>query len=164
MGIVTPLGPSYQETFDNLLQKKSGLRVATTKDIEYSDQLRVKTVGLLNGWNQEEWLHKIPTLKSIYHLVGGNVSDVAFKDSGWTIKNESDKLRTGIVVGGTKSSLIDARKNIEQTVKYGLARQDKLVFLNCISSKIIGTISIAQNIAGYASSISSGYCSGSNAL
>ncbi|CAG9328816.1 unnamed protein product [Blepharisma stoltei] len=164
LGLVTPLGANVNDTFSNLLEKKSGLRMVTPKDLEFSDQLSVKTVGFLDSWDKEGWVKKVAVIKSVYHALGFNCATDALIDSAWSPKTEQEITRTGVMYGSPRTSSPDISIAQREVVKHGYIRLDRLILAKLIPSMIVGTISIPRHICGFANSFCSGNCTGAHAV
>lgn len=164
LGLITPLGSNYTDTFNNILQKKSGLRLVTSQELEFADQLTVKTVGTLDSWDKAAWVKKQPVLKSVYHALGMSCSDATLADSGWNPKTEQEITRTGVMFGSARTSSPDISQAHREVVKHGYQRLERLVLAKLIPSLIVGTISIPHHICGFANSYCAGHSTGSSAI
>lgn len=81
LGAITPLGSTAQSTFKGLLDSDSNTRVVSPSELEFSSDLEVKTLGMVDDWNRKEWLKKVPVIKTVYHALSMNSSEEALLDA-----------------------------------------------------------------------------------
>lgn len=161
---VTPAGPTIEATFQGLLEKKNGIRKLTESDMEFLSNIKVQSGGPLDGWDLELWKKKAGTVKSMYHALGVCTAWTALEDAKWKPSNEEQYTRTGIMYGSARTSSPDISIAHREVVKHGYGRLDRIILTKLIPSMIVGSVTIPHHICGFANSIVSGNCTGTNAI
>lgn len=164
LSVVTPLGGTVASTFANLLEKKNGIRRLTAADMEFMEELIVKSGGPLDSWDKETWIKKAGVVKSVYHALGVNTCWDALADAKWQPENEEQYTRTGIMYGSSRTSSPDISIAHREVVKHGYSRLDRIILTKLIPSMIVGSVTIPHHICGFANSIVSGNSTGINAI
>lgn len=96
MGLITPLGIGVQNTWDSLLEGRSGIRRITQFDAE---QFPTKIAGEVEGFNPEDYieLKEIKKMDRFIHFALA-ASQMAMEDSGLKI-DDGNAERVGVIIG-----------------------------------------------------------------
>ena len=103
LGMLTPLSASVDGTWNRLVNSESG--IDTIRGFEIDD-LSSKVAGQLLDSSHEEGFDPSKTLeekeqrkvdKFIMYAI--DAANQAVKDSGWSIKDDNDSYRTGVLIG-----------------------------------------------------------------
>lgn len=96
MGLITPLGIGVQNTWDSLLEGRSGIRRITQFDAE---QFPTKIAGEVEGFNPEDYieLKEIKKMDRFIHFALA-ASQMAMEDSGLKI-DDGNSERVGVIIG-----------------------------------------------------------------
>lgn len=104
IGVVSPLGPNAQSTWNRLIHSESGIRPI---DLFETDDLPAKIAGLVvhgpseeGKFNPDEWVEPKEQKKmDRFILYGIAAAAEAIQDAGWNPNDEESLLRTGVMVG-----------------------------------------------------------------
>ncbi|MBK8026287.1 MAG: beta-ketoacyl-ACP synthase II [Chloroflexi bacterium] len=112
-GVVSSLGQSAAETWENLKAGKSGVSALTRFDASTS---QVKIAAEVRDWDATKFMSAKDARRDLNEQFGVAASKMAIEQSG-LIVNDENRLRTSIfvgsAVGGIGSYWIEARKVIE---------------------------------------------------
>ena len=166
IGMCTPLGFGSNFCWNSLTSSKSGIRKLAGFEI---DDLKSKVGGQLalqgesslfpeNVIDQKDKKKMEPFIE--YALIA---SKEAILDSGWEANNESDSLRTGVMVGSGIGGLDGIRKSAENLNKS--PRKISPFFIpSCLINLASGHISIKYNFKGPNHSVVTACASGAHAI
>ena len=158
MGALTPLGNTIQETWDNLLLKRSGISNITRFD---PAGLPSRIAGELKGFSAEEYLSKkdILRLDPFVHYATA-AADMALTDAGLHASSLQD---TAVVVGSSRGGITSMERALERHL---LEKKPFSAYL--MSSSTINMaashISMKFGIKGPSLGISTACASGTNAI
>jgi beta-ketoacyl-acyl-carrier-protein synthase II len=114
MGLLSPLGQSVTETWDNIVAGKSGIAPLTRFDCT---DFAVKIAAEVKGWDPEVYmLGKEARKRDRYQQFAIGAAIQAFRDSGIELTDEN-RHRTGVIVGsavgGIDSYFSEAKRLLE---------------------------------------------------
>ena len=103
IGVISPLGPSVETTWQALISSQSGISKITAFNV---DDIPCKVAGFIDestdgsGFNYEKYLsHKEARRNDKFIIYGIGASVQAIEDSGWMPKAQKDLEATGVLVG-----------------------------------------------------------------
>src|SRR5512135_2039846 len=104
LGLVTPLACGVEETWSRLLAGKSGARPITkfrTDDLATKFACDVPRGDGTNGtFNADQWVDpKAQRRMDDFIIFGLAAAKQAVTDSGWELKSEDERQRTGVLIG-----------------------------------------------------------------
>lgn len=121
LGLVTPLGCGVEQTWENLIAGKSGIRGIQSFDVT---DLPSKIAGIVprgNGdgeFNPEDWVPSKDRRRMADFVVFGlAAAQQAVADAGWNPEADEERDRTGVLIGsgiGGLQSIVDGAKVLEE--------------------------------------------------
>jgi 3-oxoacyl-[acyl-carrier-protein] synthase II len=167
LGLVTPLGANVRDSWDNLLQGKSGIKLITGFD---TSKLSCKIAGIVDiisetGFNPEKYIEKSDLRKmDLFIQYGIAAAAQAINDSGWLPEDEAQKDRTGVIIG----SGIGGLKMIEKTsIEYDRASSGKVspYFIpSSLINLVSGQVSIKYGFTGPNHAVVTACATGTHAI
>ncbi|GBE40523.1 MAG TPA: beta-ketoacyl-[acyl-carrier-protein] synthase II [Nitrospirae bacterium] len=159
IGAVTPLGNTIQETWENLLQKRSGISQITRFD---PSGLPSRIAGELKGFSAESYISRkdILRLDPFIHYATA-AADMALEDAG--LKTSGDLRNAGVVVGSSRGGITSLETALE---KHLLKNRPFSAYLMSSSTINMASshISMKFGIKGPSLGISTACASGTNAI
>jgi len=159
IGAVTPLGNTIEETWENLIQRRSGVRHITRFD---SSGLPSRIAGELKGFSAESFISKkdILRLDPFIHYAAAAV-EMALEDAG--LKTAGALQNAGVVVGSSRGGITSIEYALE---KYLLKNKPFSAYLMSSSTINMASsyISMKFGIKGPSLGISTACASGTNAI
>ncbi|MGB0935990.1 MAG: beta-ketoacyl-ACP synthase II [Colwellia sp.] len=159
LGMLSPLGNTAEETWQNLLLGKSGIR--TIEHFDTSDYT-TKFAGLINNFDSTDYMERKEAKKMDLFIQYGVAAGVqAFKDSGLNI-TEENAPRIGVAVGSGIGGLGLIEQNHEKLLKAsGNPKKLSPFFVpSTIINMISGHLSIMFGLQGPNISITTACTSG----
>ena len=121
LGLVTPLGCGVEQTWENLIAGRSGIRGIQSFDVT---DLPSKIAGIVprgNGdgeFNPEDWVPSKDRRRMADFVVFGlAAAQQAVADAGWNPEADEERDRTGVLIGsgiGGLQSIVDGAKVLEE--------------------------------------------------
>ncbi len=145
LGLVSPVGNTVSEAWDNLLAGKSG--IATITKFDHSN-LSVHFAGEVKGFNIEDYIpaKEARHMDSFIHF-GIAAGTQAFKDSGLTITEENAE-RVGVLVGSGIGGLPMIEETHTEYTNRGARRISPFFVPGSIINMISGHLSINFGLKG----------------
>ena len=159
MGAVTPLGNTIQETWENLLRKRSGISQITRFD---PSGLPSRIAGELKGFSAETYISRkdILRLDPFIHYAAA-AADMALEDAG--IKTSKALRNAGVVVGSSRGGITSMEYALEKHLLNNKPFSAYLMSSSTISMAA-SHISMKFGIKGPSLGISTACASGTNAI
>ena len=158
LGMLSPLGNTPEETWENLLLGKSGI-----SNIEHFDtaEYTTKFAGLVKGFDAQNYMERKEAKKMDLFIQYGVAAGVqAIKDSGIEV-NEENGPRIGVAVGSGIGGLGLIEQNHEKMIKTGSPKKLSPFFVpSTIINMISGHLSIMYGLQGPNISITTACTSG----
>lgn len=161
IGVLSCIGTGREQYWDALFRGQTGFNPITLFD---TSSFSVHDAGEINGFTPEEFLGKkgLRELDRSTRLVC-SAAKLAIEDSGFVI-DDTTTHRTGVSLGTTFGSL----HSISQFDRVGLLEGPRFVnpshFPNTVLNSPASRVSIRFHIKGFNTTISTGFCSGIDAL
>jgi 3-oxoacyl-[acyl-carrier-protein] synthase II len=161
IGLITPLGNSYLENWQNLIEGVSGIDIIRGFDIS---NFPVKIAGEVKGFNPENFVDKKEARKySKVMLYSVAATKEAIENSKLDVKNE-DNTRIGVVVGSGIGGLEVWEDNHTNFIHYGLKKVSPLFVPTFIINSASGAVSIEYKLKGPNLSISTACATGLHSI
>lgn len=156
LGMVTPLGKNVEDTWNNLINGKSGISKITRFPIEETLEGISKIAGQVkykddieNGFDPEEYIEKKDLRKMDRFIWYGIAAGVqAIEDSGWKPTNEKDLERTGVIVGSGIGGLTTIQETSKTIYDRGIKKISPFFIPQCLINLTSGHISIKYGFSG----------------
>ncbi|XP_033329847.2 3-oxoacyl-[acyl-carrier-protein] synthase, mitochondrial [Megalopta genalis] len=167
MGILCPLGVGTENSWNNLLNCKSGVTKLTDPDY---DKLPCKIAALVpkgNAANELDIQSHFPSGElrkmcpaTAYALIA---TEMALEDAKWKPNDEIDKQDTGVAVGMGMIDLVDAYQTYE-ALKKGYNKVSPYFIPRILTNMAAGQISIKYGFRGPNHSASTACATGAHAI
>ena len=146
LGMLSPVGGTAEESWQNLLAGKSG--ITTIEHFDTSEKKK-KIAGLVKNFNPEDWgiTRKDERKMDLFIQYGIAAGLMALQDSGLEI-NESNCTRVGEMIGSGIGGLGLIEQNIEALVKKGPRGISPFFVPSTIINMVSGHISILKGLRG----------------
>ena len=158
LGMLSPLGNTPEQTWENLLLGKSGI-----SNIEHFDtsEYTTKFAGLVKDFDAQNYMERKEAKKMDLFIQYGVAAGVqAIKDSGIEV-NEENAPRIGVAVGSGIGGLGLIEQNHEKMIKTGSPKRLSPFFVpSTIINMISGHLSIMFGLQGPNISITTACTSG----
>ena len=168
IGMVTPLAYKTEDTWNRLIEGKSGINSIHSFDI---DDLNVKIAGQIPrmeenfGFNPDNHLEKKDQRKvDDFIIYAMAAADQAIEDSGWEAKNEEDFNKAGVLVGSGIGGLQSIAKANETLNEKGPKRMSPFFIPSCLINLASGQISIKHGLKGPNHSVVTACSTGAHAI
>jgi 3-oxoacyl-[acyl-carrier-protein] synthase II len=145
LGIISPVGLSIREAWDNILAGKSGIRPITSFDVS---DFTVRFGGTIEGFDATEYIPKKDTKKMdtfIHYGVAAGIQ--AIRDSGLEVTEENAE-RIGVSVGSGIGGLPGIERNYDAYLKGGPRKISPFFVPSNIINMISGNLSIMYGMKG----------------
>lgn len=145
-GIISPLGNSISQAWDNALKGKSGIRTIEEFD---TSEYNTKIAGLISNFNVEEYMSLKESRKcDIFIQYGIAASVQAIKMAGLDSAVSIDKSRIGVIIGSGIGGLTTISETQDLLQKSGPKRISPFFIPASIINMISGHISIMFGFQG----------------
>ncbi|MBV68430.1 MAG: beta-ketoacyl-[acyl-carrier-protein] synthase II [Pelagibacterales bacterium] len=168
IGMVTPLAYKTNDTWQRLIEGKSGINKITSFN---TDDLNVKIAGQIPrveekfGFNPDNHLEKKDQRKvDDFIIYAMAAADQALEDSGWEAKNDEDYNRAGVLVGSGIGGLQSIAKANETLNEKGPKRMSPFFIPSCLINLASGQISIKHGFKGPNHSVVTACSTGAHAI
>lgn len=168
IGMVSPLASNVSDSWESLLEGKSGINTITSFD---TSDLNVKIAGQIPniddkyGFDPELYLEKKDQRKvDDFILYAIAAADQAIEDSGWSPKEEVESLRAGVLIGSGVGGLQSIAKANETLNDKGPRRMSPFFIPSCLINLASGQISIKHGLKGPNHSVVTACSTGAHAI
>ncbi len=168
IGMVTPLAYKTEDTWERLLNGKSGIKKIKSFN---TDDLNVKIAGQIPssdedfGFNPDNHLEKKDQRKvDDFIIFAMAAADQAIEDSGWKAENDQACLRAGVLVGSGIGGLQSIAKANETLNEKGPKRMSPFFIPSCLINLASGQISIKHGLKGPNHSVVTACSTGAHAI
>jgi 3-oxoacyl-[acyl-carrier-protein] synthase II len=162
LGIVSPVGNTVAQAWDNLLKGVSGVGPITHFD---ASVLPTRIAAEVKGFNATDWMHPKETRRSDTFIhYGLAATKMALDDAGFKI-DESNAERVGVNVGSGIGGLPMIEDNIREMIAKGPRRLSPFFVPGTIINMVAGLISIqfkakGPNVSMVSACTTSSHCVG----
>ena len=162
LGVVSPVGNTVAQAWDNLLKGVSGVGPITHFD---ASVLPTKIAAEVKGFNAADWMHPKETRRSDTFIhYGLAATKMALDDAGLEI-DESNAERVGVNVGSGIGGLPMIEDNIREMIAKGPRRISPFFVPGSIINMVAGLISIqfkakGPNVSMVSACTTSSHCVG----
>jgi len=161
LGVLTPVGLTVSETWNNLLAGKSGIEYLTKFD---TDPFSVKFGGVLKGFNATDYITAKEAKKMdpfIHYGIAAGTQ--ALKDSGLEVTDEN-AFRIGVSIGSGIGGIgsIETQHSVYQ--KSGPRRISPFFVPSAIINMISGNLSIMHGLKGPNMAIGTACATGTHSI
>jgi len=162
LGIVSPVGNTVAQAWDNLLKGVSGVGPITHFD---ASVLPTRIAAEVKGFNATDWMHPKETRRSDTFIhYGLAATKMALDDAGLTI-DDSNAERIGVNVGSGIGGLPMIEDNIREMIAKGPRRLSPFFVPGTIINMVAGLISIqfkakGPNVSMVSACTTSSHCVG----
>lgn len=169
LGLLTAIGDGVQNTWDNLLLCKSGIKKISSFDTE---NLSCKIAGYINHNPEEDYFfneNNYFTNKDIkrndrFILYGLAAAEQAIKDAGIDSVSEEIKLRTGVTVGSGIGGLETIYEGSITLKEKGARRISPFFIPSSLVNLLSGQISIRHGFKGPNHSVVTACATGAHSI
>ena len=168
IGMVSPLASNVNDTWDQLLQSKSGIDRITSFN---TDDLNVKIAGQIPssekefGFNADNFVEPKDQRKiDDFILYAIAAADQAIKDSDIGKLDEETSKRAGVLIGSGIGGLQSIAKANETLTEKGPKRMSPFFIPSCLINLASGQISIKHNLKGPNHSVVTACSTGAHAI
>ena len=154
LGLVTPLGNDVDQSWQNLINSKSGIKIIKDFDV---DDLPCKIAGYINHTDENhpifdslKYVEK-KDLKKIdrFILYGIAAANQAINDSGITDLSEEVKLKTGVILGSGIGGLETIYNSSINLIKNGTRKISPFFIPSSLINLLSGHVSIRYGFKHY---------------
>jgi len=169
LGLLTSIGSSVDETWNNLLATKSGIKKITSFDVE---NLSCKIAGFIshdenspNYFNINEHIEKKDINRNDRFIQYGIIAaNFAIKDSGIDSLSEQEKLRIGVSVGSGIGGLEPIQNNTITLKERGPRKISPFFVPASLINLLSGQISIKYGFKGPNHSVVTACATGAHSI
>ena len=168
IGMVSPLASNVNDTWNQLLQSKSGINRITSFN---TDDLNVKIAGQIPsseerfGFNADNFVEPKDQRKiDDFILYAIAAADQAIKDSDIGKLDEESSKRAGVLIGSGIGGLQSIAKANETLKEKGPKRMSPFFIPSCLINLASGQISIKHNLKGPNHSVVTACSTGAHAI
>jgi 3-oxoacyl-[acyl-carrier-protein] synthase II len=145
MGMLSPLGNTFEDTWKGILAGKSGISEITRFDTE---GFNTRFAGEVKGFEPEQYIQKKELKKMDRFIQLGIAAGIqALRDANYEV-NESNANRIGVAVGSGIGGLELIEENHSKLVNSGPKRVSPFFVPSTITNMISGFLSIMEGIKG----------------
>jgi len=161
MGMLTPVGNNTEETFQSIVNGKSGVGYITYFDASDSP---VKIAAELKNFNKEEYVDKKEVkLYDNFIIYALAAAEMAKRDANLEVSNITPE-RSGIIVGSIIGGVETIESNYEIYLKKGMKRISPFYIPSACINMANGLISIKYMLKGPSFSIVSACATGAHSV
>ena len=145
LGIVSPVGLSVAESWENILQGNSGIRPVTAFDVS---EFPVRFGGTIEGFEITDYVSRKEARKMDTFIHYGIAAGVqAIRDSGIEVSDENAE-RIGVSIGSGIGGLPGIERNYDAFLKGGPRKVSPFFVPSNIINMISGDLSIMYGLKG----------------
>ena len=145
LGIVSPVGNTVPEAWDNIVNGRSGITTITRFD---ASELPTRIAGEVKNFNAADWMSakEVRRMDSFIHF-GLAAAKMALDDAGYVI-TEANAERIGVNVGSGIGGLPMIEDNMREMIAKGPRRLSPFFVAGSIVNMVAGLISIQYGAKG----------------
>ncbi len=145
LGIISPVGLSIAEAWDNITAGRSGIRRITSFDVS---EFSVRFGGTIEGFDVSDYVPKKDARKMDIFLHYGVAAGIqAIRDAGLVV-SEKNAERVGVSIGSGIGGLLGIEKNYDAYKKGGPRKISPFFAPSSITNMISGNLSIMYGLKG----------------
>lgn len=168
LGLVSPLGCGFENSWSNILSGKSACGPITKFNAEkFSTQYACEIpIGSKTGeFNPSDWMEEKDRRKvDDFILYGIAASKEAIDDSGWMPKSQNDQFRTGVMIGSGIGGLDLIYKTSLTLNEKGPRRISPFFIPGALINLVSGQVSIRFGLKGPNHSVVTACATGAHAI
>jgi len=168
IGLVTPIGVNSQDSWNALINAKSGIKQIAKFD---TSAYQCKVAGEISWGDQDGQFNPLKfveerDLKKMdpFILYAIAAADEAIKDSGWVAEDELDKQRTGVMIGSGIGGLSTIERFSVILHEEGPRRISPFFIPSCLINLASGHISMRHGYLGPNQSVVTACSTGAHAI
>jgi 3-oxoacyl-[acyl-carrier-protein] synthase II len=145
MGIVSPVGSTLDDAWQNVRDGNSGIELVTDFD---TSSFPTRIAGLVKGFDVDAYLPKKDQRKNdpfIHYSVGATIN--ALRDSGLEITEENGH-RIGVAIGAGIGGIQTIEENHNKMLEGGVRKVSPFFIPGSIINMASGQVSIMEHITG----------------
>jgi 3-oxoacyl-[acyl-carrier-protein] synthase II len=145
MGIVSPVGSTLEDAWQNVRDGNSGIELVTDFD---TSSFPTRIAGLVKGFDVDAYLPKKDQRKNdpfIHYSVGATID--AIRDSGLEITEENGH-RIGVAIGAGIGGIQTIEENHNKMLEGGVRKVSPFFIPGSIINMASGQVSILEHITG----------------
>ena len=162
IGMLTPLGLSAEESWENMKAGKNGIDEITLIDVS---DLAVKVAGEVKGFDPLNWLDKKQSRRmDRFCQLACSAGVMAMEDAAFTEETMPDKKRFGTLIGSGIGgfSTIEHEEDVMQ--EKGPKRVSPFLIPMMIGNMASGNLAIMYDLRGHSACVTTACASGTTAL
>lgn len=164
IGTLNPLGITATESWNNLIQSKSGIKKIPDFLFDTTDY-PTKIAGIIPPFNLDEYISPKDQRKMDKFIHYGVIAaDEAIKDSGIDNLSEEQKLHAGVIIGSGIGGLSNIYENSLVLKEKGPRRISPFFIPSCLINLISGNVSIKYGLKGPNHSVVTACSTGAHAI
>ena len=168
IGAVTPLGSGVDASWSRLLSGKSAAGTVTRFDASHlaTDYACEIPIGDGDGdFSPEQWMEPRERRKvDDFILYAIAAADMAITDSGWEANQESERQRTGVIVGSGIGGLGSIASTAQLIAERGVRRVSPFFIPGALINLASGQISIRHGYKGPNTAVATACATGAHAI
>ena len=168
IGAVTPLGSGVDASWSRLLSGNSAAGTVTRFDASHlaTDYACEIPVGDGDGdFSPEQWMEPRERRKvDDFILYAIAAADMAITDSGWEANQESERQRTGVIVGSGIGGLGSIASTAQLIAERGVRRVSPFFIPGALINLASGQISIRHGYKGPNTAVATACATGAHAI
>ena len=163
LGTVNPLGASFDESWQNILDGQSGAGRIEAFDV--SDLPCQVACHVPDSFNADDWLEPKDQKRSDTFIIYGiAAAAMALKDSGFVAETDEQQYRSGVYIGSGIGGLASIEETALLLNEKGPRRISPFFIPGSISNLASGQVSIRNNLKGPNSTVSTACSTGAHAI
>ena len=156
LGMVTPLGNNVNDSWQGIINSKSGIKKISLFDTSDLPDSISKVAGEIyvneednNAFNPTLYIEK-KDIKKMDRFIwfGIAAAEEAIKDSGWQPSSDEDKQNTGVIIGSGIGGLKSIQDTSILTVEKGVKRISPFFIPSALINLVSGHVSIKYGFCG----------------
>ncbi len=169
LGLVTPLGAGIDIPWRRLIEGQSGARPITKFDTtDYAAKIACDVPlgdGTDGSFNPDQWMEPKEQRKvDDFILFGVAAADIALEDAGWHPTDESERLRTGCMIGSGIGGLPGIEEAVTTLNEKGPRRVSPFFISGRLINLVSGQIQIKHGFKGPNHAVVTACSSGAHAI
>jgi len=145
LGIISPVGLSIAEAWDNIMAGRSGIRRITSFDVS---EFSVRFGGTIEGFDVSDYVPKKDARKMDIFIHYGVAAGIqAIRDAGLVV-SEKNAERIGVSIGSGIGGLLGIEKNYDAYKKGGPRKISPFFAPSSIINMLSGNLSIMYGLKG----------------
>jgi 3-oxoacyl-[acyl-carrier-protein] synthase II len=169
LGLVTPLACGVEQSWQRLLEGRSGIRAVDRFDVS---DIPARIAGLIpegkaadGGLDPDEWMEPKEQRKvDRFIMLGITAADQAVRDSGWLPTDEESQDRTGVLIGSGIGGLINIYEFSLTLNEKGPRRISPFFIPSALINLIAGQVSIRFGFRGPNHAVVTACATGAHAI